>query len=151
MAQLQQRVPAPATAGIVALVVGAALASVESLAQPLASQPPASQPQASQAPAAGPPAAAGPPRRKPLDLRAPDVRRIVSAAALREPLPTDGDEVTIESRRAPVPDPATPAVPGGIAAPFWAIRHPTQAWRILAPVPNARAAQRPDPVPKRTP
>ena len=24
---------------------------------------------------------------------------------------------------------------GGILAPFWALRHPTQAWRIFLPIP----------------
>jgi len=29
---------------------------------------------------------------------------------------------------------------GGVAAPFWALLHPTQAWRILLPIPPKRAA-----------
>lgn len=28
----------------------------------------------------------------------------------------------------------TPDVPGGILSVFWAMWHPTQAWRIVAPV-----------------
>jgi len=31
-------------------------------------------------------------------------------------------------------------VRGGVAAPFWALLHPTQAWRILLPIPPKRAA-----------
>lgn len=29
---------------------------------------------------------------------------------------------------------------GGVAAPFWALLHPTQAWRVLLPIPPKRAA-----------
>jgi hypothetical protein len=29
---------------------------------------------------------------------------------------------------------------GGVAAPFWALLHPTQSWRILLPIPPKRAA-----------
>ena len=91
--------------------------------------------------------AAAPAARRPLDLRAPDVRRLLPAEQWRYPL-SDDDSVTVESRRnAPPPDPQKREVPGGIVAPFWALRHPTKAWRILAPDPNAQAAGPPDPVP----
>jgi hypothetical protein len=33
----------------------------------------------------------------------------------------------------------TPNVWGGIAAPLWAVLHPTQAWRIFAPLPPDQA------------
>ncbi len=96
--------------------------------------------------------AAAPVARRPLDLRAPDVRRLLPAEQWRYPLPGDDDSVTIESRRnAPPPDPEKSEVPGGIVAPFWALRHPTKAWRIFVPDPNAKAAAPPDPVPKRQP
>ncbi len=35
---------------------------------------------------------------------------------------------------------STQDVPGGIAAPFWALLHPTQAWRILLPIPPKQPA-----------
>ena len=90
---------------------------------------------------------AGPPR-KPLDLRAPDVRRVLPAEQWRYPLPAPEDTVIVESRRkAPPPDAEKAPVPGGIAAPFWALRHPTKAWRIFVPDPNAAESGPPDPVP----
>ncbi len=102
--------------------------------------------------AAAPATATRPTARRPLDLRAPDVRRLLPAEQWRYPLPTDEDSVTVESRRsAPPPDPEKREVPGGVIAPFWALRHPTKAWRIFVPDPNARAAAPPDPVPKRQP
>lgn len=128
MAQFHARMPFRGYAGAVLLLAAAALLDPTPCAARDAAAP-----------------------RKPLDLRAPDIRRIVPAAALREPLPADGDDVTIESRRNPPPDPAKQPVPGGLAAPAWAVRHPTQAWRIFAPDPNSRAADRPDPVPTRRP
>jgi hypothetical protein len=73
------------------------------------------------------------------DLRAPDVRRV---------LPAPDDTVVVESRRkAPPPDPEKKPVPVAIAAPFWALRHPTKAWRIFVPDPNATPSGPPDPVP----
>jgi|JI10StandDraft_1071094.scaffolds.fasta_scaffold193834_2 hypothetical protein len=96
------------------------------------------------APAATP----APAGRRPLDLRAPDVRRLLPAEQWRYPLPGEDDSVTVEARRnAPPPDPEKREVPGGIIAPFWALRHPSKAWRIFVPDPNAKAAAPPDPVP----
>jgi len=107
---------------------------------------------AAQAPVVSAATATPPAGRRPLDLRAPDVRRLLPAEQWRYPLPTDEDSVTVESRRnAPPPDPEKREVPGGVVAPFWALRHPTQAWRIFVPDPNAKAAAPPDPVPKRQP
>jgi len=63
-----------------------------------------------------------------------------------------------EARHAPAPanfleevDVKAPPVPlrmrdlsqdvwAGVAAPFWALLHPTQAWRVLLPIPPKRAA-----------
>jgi hypothetical protein len=42
--------------------------------------------------------------------------------------------VTSPTELAPMHSP-TRDVWGGLAAPFWAIAHPTQAWRILVPIP----------------
>lgn len=73
---------------------------------------------------------------KPLDLRAPDVTQLftqeqihrVLAASFRENI----EEVEVEGERNL---PATPRVWPGIFAPFWAVVNPTQAWRIIAPLP----------------
>jgi len=44
------------------------------------------------------------------------------------------EEVEVEGGRFKA-EPRSPVVPGGILAPFWALLNPTQAWRILAPLP----------------
>ena len=79
-----------------------------------------------------------PPER--LDLRVPEVTRLftpeqiheVLAATFRENI----EEVEVEGER---DIPATPRVWPGIFAPFWAIANPTQAWRIIAPLPPDQA------------
>src|ERR1700754_2287188 len=48
------------------------------------------------------------------------------------------EEVEVEGARVPAPT-FTPRVWPAIAAPFWALLHPTQAWRILAPMPPDQA------------
>ena len=56
---------------------------------------------------------------------------------------TDDEEVLViaPGELAPMRDPARD-VAGGLAAPFWAIAHPSQAWRIFAPIPApAREAE----------
>lgn len=76
------------------------------------------------------------PAARPLDLAPPDIRKIMPAEALT-PLAEMSDEDTTN-----VPDntvqvkgqKSTPDVPGGILSVFWALWHPTQAWRIVAPV-----------------
>jgi hypothetical protein len=74
-----------------------------------------------------------------LDIQAPDIRRIVSEEELRQRLeePAEIEEsqaqVQVEGTRPEV------YVPGGIASLPWAVMHPTQAWRILLPVPPGTA------------
>jgi hypothetical protein len=72
-----------------------------------------------------------------LDLKAPDIRRIVPEVELREPLvettEIEEQQVQIEGQRPEV------YVPGGIASLPWAVMHPTQAWRIFLPVPPGTA------------
>ncbi len=71
----------------------------------------------------------------PLDLRAPAVTDLFSPAALQlmlveqQETNSEPDDVRVQSPR------ATPDVPHGMfrALP-WAIMHPTQSWRILAPI-----------------
>lgn len=78
------------------------------------------------------------PPHKSLDLRTPDIthlftseqlNRILAATFVRE----DIEEVEVEGEREHLK--STPDVWPGIAAPFWAVLNPTQAWRIFAPLP----------------
>lgn len=89
------------------------------------------------------PAKAAATQRKPLDLRAPDITRIFSPQELQRLLANtidpDIEEVEVEGTRPKVVPPETPAVWPGVLAPFWALAHPTQAWRIFAPMPPDRA------------
>jgi hypothetical protein len=73
--------------------------------------------------------------KRPLNLTAPDVRSVVPADELKEPLP-NGDQVTEVQEDETVSvkgTPNAPDVPGGFGALWWAVNHPSQAWRILAP------------------
>jgi hypothetical protein len=56
--------------------------------------------------------------------------RIIAASFRRENM----EEVEVEGARDRMPT-ATPNVWPGIAAPFWALVNPAQAWRIFAPLP----------------
>lgn len=73
-----------------------------------------------------------------LDLSAPDIHRVFSAAELQQTL-QDPDEamvyqetVEVEGKRVVTP------VSVGIMALPWAVLHPTQAWRIFMPLPSAK-------------
>ena len=65
--------------------------------------------------------------------------------------PIDDDEVVVRApgMLAPMRDVSQDAW-GGIAAPFWAILHPKDAWRILVPIPpkGTQADERPAPDPR---
>ncbi|HVO48477.1 MAG TPA: hypothetical protein VMT29_19330 [Steroidobacteraceae bacterium] len=73
--------------------------------------------------------------KRPLNLTAPDIRTVVPQEELQEPLPSadqqaqaeESDTVRVKGT------PNTPDVPGGFGALWWALNHPTQAWRIFAP------------------
>jgi hypothetical protein len=75
------------------------------------------------------------PDRPPLNLAAPDVRTVVAADELSEPLPElDQDAAAQEADTVQVQaGPDGPEVPSGFASIWWAVVHPTQAWRILSP------------------
>ena len=75
----------------------------------------------------------------PLDLKAPDIHRIVSEVQLREPL-DEPQETIIEQEQVQVQG-SRPEIdlPIGIASLPWAVMHPTQAWRIFLPVPPGAA------------
>lgn len=74
---------------------------------------------------------------QPLDLRPPDVTKLYTPEQIKAMLARardDAEPVEVESTREPPPT-VTPYVWRAIAAPFWALLHPTQAWRIFAPLP----------------
>jgi hypothetical protein len=77
-------------------------------------------------------------RSEQLDLRIPHITELYTHEQIQALLaPTFletreyAEEVEVQGRREAV----TPTVWRGIAAPFWAIFNPTQAWRIIAPFP----------------
>jgi hypothetical protein len=75
------------------------------------------------------------PARPRLDLTPPDIRKLVSADELKAPLtgtgqggqPDEPETVKVQGSILP------PSVPLGIASLWWALGHPSQAWRIFAP------------------
>ncbi len=72
---------------------------------------------------------------RPLNLTAPDVRSVVPAEELQEPLPSN-DQITETQEADTVQikgEKNAPDVPGGFGALWWALNHPSQAWRIFAP------------------
>jgi hypothetical protein len=79
---------------------------------------------------------------KRLDLRPPDITKLYTSRQLAELLQKlekeHIEEVEVEGARVPAPT-FTPRVWPAIAAPFWALLHPTQAWRIFAPIPPDQA------------
>ena len=86
--------------------------------------------------------AAAPPPLKPLDLRAPQITRLYTPRQLERLIARmeaqNIEEIEVEGARIPPPT-FTPRVWPGIAAPFWALFHPTQSWRIFAPIPPDQA------------
>jgi hypothetical protein len=87
------------------------------------------------------PAAAAQPAQA-LDLRPPDITKLYTREQINRmlvrTLRDDIEEVEVEGHRER-PEPRSPDVWGGIAAPIWAVLNPTQAWRIFAPLPADRA------------
>ena len=79
---------------------------------------------------------------KPLDLRPPEITRLYTPRQLERliaKMESDNiEEIEVEGARIPAPT-FTPRVWPGIAAPFWALFHPTQAWRIFGPIPPDQA------------
>jgi hypothetical protein len=70
-----------------------------------------------------------------LNLAAPDVRTVIPEGQLKEPLPTT-EQITEAQEAETVQvkgEKDAPDVPGGFGALWWALNHPSQAWRILAP------------------
>ena len=81
---------------------------------------------------------------QPLDLRPPDITKLYTQRQLDQLIAKleakNIEEVEVEGARVPAPT-FTPRVWPAIAAPFWALLHPTQAWRILAPLPPDQARE----------
>lgn len=99
-----------------------------------AAEPPANvSASAKVAPSAGPAPVAS--VRKPLDLRLGDLRKYMTPEefrALSAP-PDESNTVVVEANAPLLPMKSPLDVPGGIVAPFWALAHPTQAWRLFLP------------------
>jgi hypothetical protein len=78
---------------------------------------------------------------QPLDLRAPDIFDIFTPQEITVVLARTFDRniegVEVEGERV-IERAATPKIWSGLATPFWALAHPTQAWRIFAPLPPDR-------------
>lgn len=73
---------------------------------------------------------------KKLNLTAPDVSTVVSEQELKEPLQnTEQIQEVQESQTVSVKsnEGVPPEVPGGLGAIWWAVVHPSQAWRIVTP------------------
>jgi len=87
---------------------------------------------------------------RPLDLRIHDVRNYMMPDEYRDALgapDADNNTVVVQANQPLLPMKFERPVPGGIMAPFWALAHPLQSWRILAPDLNAPEAPRPNPIP----
>jgi len=72
---------------------------------------------------------------KKLNLTAPDVSTVVPEQELKEPLP-NAEQVTEvqEAQTVAVKTEGVPTdVPQGLGAIWWAVVHPSQAWRIVTP------------------
>ena len=80
---------------------------------------------------------------KQLDLRPPNIAELYTFQQLQRliaKMEADNiEEIEVEGARMPAPTFNTPQVWPAIAAPFWAMLHPTQAWRIFAPIPPDQA------------
>lgn len=92
-----------------------------------------------------------PPAAKPapatLDLRVPRITELYTPEQIHQLLAgtfADIEEIQVEGAREPL-QPMTPQVWRGLFAPIWAMLNPSQAWRILAPLPpdQTRAADEP--------
>jgi hypothetical protein len=69
-----------------------------------------------------------------LDLKSPDIHDVMSADEIAAALPNP-DETELDGPETVQVHGAVPApyVPGGFAALYWAVTHPLQSWRIVAP------------------
>lgn len=112
---------------VLGMLLGAAAEAADPPARPVPLEPTA-------APSTTP-AAKAPPITKPLDLRVGNIRSYMTPEEFRALSgPVDESNTVIVKADAPlVPMRSELDVPGGIIAPFWALAHPTKAWRIFLP------------------
>lgn len=87
--------------------------------------------------------AAEPDKPQRLDLKAPSIHNVWTPQEIAWVLagtvdPDRLDTVEVQGFRG-TSAPRTPVAWSGIAAPFWALAHPTEAWRIFAPLPPDQA------------
>jgi hypothetical protein len=76
-----------------------------------------------------------PPRPRVLDLKAPDIREVMSMDQIAAAIPNPNDLDIMEPETVMIHGGTPPPyVPGGFGALYWAAIHPASAWRILAPV-----------------
>jgi hypothetical protein len=72
---------------------------------------------------------------KPLDLRVGDIRKYMTPEEFQalSRQPDESNTVVVQANAPLLPMKSALDVPGGIIAPFWALVHPTQAWRLFLP------------------
>lgn len=121
----------------VALLVCAGAQAAEPAAP--AKRAPAGTPPATAAASSTPAAKASatPPRR--LDLRVGDIRNYMTPEEFRALLTgreEDRNTIVVQADAPLAPMKSELDVPGGIIAPFWALAHPTKAWRLFLPDPR---------------
>jgi len=134
------------------LAVCAAVEAAEPVAtssDPAPALPTASAPAPAITPVTDP--AAKPVLTKPLDLRVGDVRQYMMPSEYREALgapDADKNTVVVEAKRELLPVEYEEPIPTWPLGPlWWALKNPTQSWRILLPDINAPEDGPPDPVP----
>jgi len=77
-----------------------------------------------------------PTKGKKLNLTAPDVRTVVPEQELEQPLPSEKQITEVQEAQTvsvKTDEGVPPDVPLGLGAIWWAVVHPSQAWRILTP------------------
>ena len=71
---------------------------------------------------------------KKLNLTAPDVSTVVPEEELKEPLQNQEQVTEVQESQTVSVNKGVPTdVPGGLGAIWWAVVHPSQAWRIVTP------------------
>jgi hypothetical protein len=75
-----------------------------------------------------------PPTPRVLDIKAPDIHQVMSAEQIAAAIPNPDESIVDPETVAVRGEVPAPYVPGGFAALYWAAIHPTDSWRILAPV-----------------
>lgn len=69
------------------------------------------------------------------DLKAPDIHAVMTSEQIAAAIPAYDETEVIEPETVQVhSETPPPYVPGGFAALYWAALHPSDAWRIVAPV-----------------